>query len=410
MSSQFSMLWSDLVKTGPMTKARDTNFERDRKEIMFQLGMIGGKSSDKKKSMGPLRAVANKHHGKKARALANEAHQKALYADSKTDAIKRLEVQTMVHEVESKNVISKEMAKYVKAQQPIPPRLMKALIGGKISKPKTLPPLIKKKIEGYQPPPTDRSTHVRKQTILQNMKTNNKWPIEERKHLIQLYKEIEKPQNAQVELWKIYYNRLSDRYRSLYPHRKAIEITDKLQEMITKRQFHDEKEIEHWKLLKGNKTSASANAAIAIAAADNYNYHRNQSNSNSNSRSVINSDLAGGKSIDSLTMLSQSPSKAGSQSLSPKKVGGGLGGSIKTTRSTRGDQGQGQAQSQSQNGGSRTSRVRSPITVKTKRSGTSGDVGGLGGSQSVKGVSSVSRRGECEGEGDSASVVSNLSY
>ena len=239
-----------------MTIAKQTHFERDRMDVMGKLGMLG----PIKKKLGPKKEE-NRHHGKKARAMANEAHQVALHRESKKDAIKRLAVQTMVHEVEAKNEISKDLAKYVKAQQPIPPRLMKALIGGKTTKPKSLPPLVKKKIEGYVPPPTDRVHNARKPTSLHTV-CNNKWPQCEREHLIQLYKEVEKPQNAQVELWKIYYNRLSDRFRSVYPHRKPLEITDKLQEMIAKRQFHSDKEVQHWQSMKGGKASIASIEAI----------------------------------------------------------------------------------------------------------------------------------------------------
>ena len=260
MSSQFQLLWADLAKTTPMTIAKQTDFEKDRMGIMSQLGMLG----PIKKKMGPARPTANKHHGKQARAMANDAHQVALHRESKKDAIKRLEVQTMVHEVEAKNNISKDMAKYVQAQQPIPPRLMKALIGGKMTKPRALPPLVKGKQQGYVPPPTDR-VHVARKATVMHTASDNKWPACERDHLIQLYKEIEKPQNAQVELWKIYYTRLADRFRSLYPHRKPLEITNKLQEMIAKRQFHSNAEVKHWQSMKLNKASSTSMQAIEVS-------------------------------------------------------------------------------------------------------------------------------------------------
>ena len=173
-----------------MTIAKQTHFERDRMEVMSQLGMLG----PVKKKSGPKKAQENKHHGKKARAGANDAHQVALHRESKKDAQKRLEVQTMVHEVESKTAISKDLANFIKEQKPIPPRLMKALIGGKMTKPQTLPPLVKKKkFQGYVPPPTDKLTVARKVTTMHSV-CNNKWPTCERDHLVQLYKEIERPQ------------------------------------------------------------------------------------------------------------------------------------------------------------------------------------------------------------------------
>jgi len=296
MSSQFQLLWADLAKTTPMTIAKQTDFEKDRMGIMSQLGMLG----PIKKKMGPKKEV-NKHHGKQARAMANEAHQVALHRESKKDAIKRLQVQTMVHEVESKNNISKDMAKYVKAQQPIPPRLMKALIGGKMTKPRALPPLIKKKQQGYVPPPTDR-VHIARKVVSMHTNCDNKWPVCERDHLIQLYKELEKPQNAQVELWKIYYTRLADRFRSLYPHRKPLEITDKLQEMIAKRQFHSTAEVKHWQSMMLNKASTTSIQAIETSE------HESLADAGSLSDSVTLSPAR--------TRVGSSPSKAGSNNSS----------------------------------------------------------------------------------------------
>ncbi len=43
---------------------------------------------------------------------------------------------------------------------------------------------------------------------------------------------MDRPQGTQVDLWKIYYGRLSDRFRALYPHRLPEEISDKLHSMI----------------------------------------------------------------------------------------------------------------------------------------------------------------------------------
>lgn len=54
---------------------------------------------------------------------------------------------------------------------------------------------------------------------------------------------MDRPQGTQVGLWKIYYGRLSDRFRALYPHRCPEEISDKLHSMIEKRQMHATSEV-----------------------------------------------------------------------------------------------------------------------------------------------------------------------
>jgi len=186
MASQFSILWGELNKLTPMTKARDTNYEKDRKIIMGQLGMLGGDGSKGKKastkSLVP-RVQLNKHHGKKARAMEASAHLDALRQDNKADSKKRLEVQSLVHEVEAKNEISKELAKYVVAQKPIPPRLLKALVGGKMTRTNTLPPIEHKaKHVGYVPPPTDK-IHVPRNVITMQKRCDNKWAAAEREFL-----------------------------------------------------------------------------------------------------------------------------------------------------------------------------------------------------------------------------------
>jgi hypothetical protein len=255
MASKFSLLWADLNKLTPMTQARDTSYEKDRKEIMGQLGLLGGKNEQVVKSIAP-RVQLNRHHGKKARAMENSAHQTALHHDSKADAVRRLEVQSIVHEVEAKNAISKELAKYVKAQQPIPPRLLKELTGAKLSRSGMLPPIeVKEKFHGYVPPPTNPIVVPRK-VITMHAVTRNKWSAEERDYLVELYREMERPQGARVELWKIYYERLSERFRSLFPHRQHQEIADKLHTMIEKKQMHAVSEVEHWKKLGGTRAEA----------------------------------------------------------------------------------------------------------------------------------------------------------
>ncbi len=252
-----------------MTVARDFNFERDRKDIMKQLGMLGPVVKKK----GGIHVELNKHHGKKARALENGAHQDALHQDNKATAARRLEVQALVHEVASKQAISKELAKYVQAKEPIPPRLLRELTGVKLTgkKTQTLPPLQSKgksgskADSGYVPPPTDHNHQGRQITTLHSQ-CSNKWPAEERSFLVQLYRELEKPTGAQVALWKIYYDRLADRFRSLYPHRQSRAIIEKLHEMIAKKQFHDEKEVAHWQSLQGAKSSSSSSSAAPAVA------------------------------------------------------------------------------------------------------------------------------------------------
>jgi hypothetical protein len=269
MTSNFNVLWGELKKLTPMTVARDFNFERDRKDIMKQLGMLGPVVKKK----GVIHVELNKHHGKKARALENGAHQDALHQDNKTSAARRLEVQALVHEVASKQAISKELAKYVQAQEPIPSRLLRELTGAKLAgkKTQTLPPLHGKGRSGlkadtgYVPPPTDHNHQGRQVTALHSQ-CSNKWPVEERNFLVQLYRELDKPTNAQVALWKIYYDRLADRFRSLYPHRQSRAIIEKLHEMIAKKQFHDEKEVAHWQSLQSAKASSSSSSSSAPAS------------------------------------------------------------------------------------------------------------------------------------------------
>ena len=71
--------------------------------------------------------------------------------------------------------------------------------------------------------------------------------------VVQLYREMDRPQGSQVELWKIYYGRLSDRFRALYPQRRPEEISDKLHSMIEKRQVHAVSEVDHWKKIGAHK-------------------------------------------------------------------------------------------------------------------------------------------------------------
>jgi len=74
---------------------------------------------------------------------------------------------------------------------------------------------------------------------------------------------MDRPQGAQVDLWKIYYGRLSDRFRALFPHKKQEEICDKLHSMIEKRQMHAVSEVEHWKTIGTHKAQERGKGSLA---------------------------------------------------------------------------------------------------------------------------------------------------
>ncbi len=55
----------------------------------------------------------------------------------------------------------------------------------------------------------------------------------------------------QVELWKLYMANFSERFRTFHPHRTEKEISGKLQEMISRKQFKFHGEEEYWRHIQG---------------------------------------------------------------------------------------------------------------------------------------------------------------
>ncbi len=255
MPGEFAVLYHELTKLTPMTQATDTDFKKQRVDVLQRLGMMGhGKA---KGGTGPVIRQENRNLGKKARQRSNEARQEALHMDNKAASLRKMEVHSIVQEVEEKMKLSKDLSKYVKAKKEIPPRLLRQLVGKQPRKTARLAPLT----SGKQEAPMHKITVARVPTQT-HAYSSNRWSEPERLFLLDLYRELEKPKIPNVELWKIYYSRLADRFRALHPGRKQQEIIQKLEDMISKKQIKDEREVKYWSKVRTNKEMAITNARI----------------------------------------------------------------------------------------------------------------------------------------------------
>mgnify|MGYP006084096195 CR=1 FL=1 len=263
MPGEFASLYHELTKLTPMTKALDTDFKKQRIDVLQRLGMMGNGKDSKSSNLGPIRQL-NKNLGKKARQRSHESRQTALHVDNKAVSQRKMEVHAIVHEVEEKMKLSKDLSTFVKAKKDIPPRLLRQLLGkSSTRKSAILPPIA----NGKQQDPTHKIT-VPREAINIHSYTSNRWNEQERIFLLELYREIEKPRAPNVDLWKIYYSRLADRFRALYPQRKQQEIISKLENMISKRQVKDVREVHYWSKVKQEKETAIINAKQSYYSLD----------------------------------------------------------------------------------------------------------------------------------------------
>jgi hypothetical protein len=252
MATEFLRLYKELcretkesIDSGIKIKSSEDDishvqmYPSTRLSVFNQLGYNVG-------DINPKRIQPLKYHGKMARRLAeikltnnksSNQIEKANSESTREKAIKKKQLNDIFIETERINKIASEIQKLTTEGKSIGNDLVLKLAND--SKSRTAAVKLKKL------PPI---SYTQKREIFISVNTSsNKWTIEEREKLNQLYHEIEKPTTNYLESWNLYYKNIADRFVGLYPKRKHSDVVEKIIIMITSRQMKEKGEIEYWK-------------------------------------------------------------------------------------------------------------------------------------------------------------------
>lgn len=250
--SEFRKLYRDLCNVTPSGIVEDISFEKDRKSIMRDLGY-------KMKGVPP-RVQGLKYHGANARRDANESRLVAMSSNYSETIKKKKYLHDLLVDSEKINKVTKEIESYILKNKPVPnfifdklpadDAIMKIQMEARMERAKR-----NKNLSAFLPgqknivalPPLSKTRKREPITIMKEF-TTTRWSKEERELLNHLYHEVPRPSNKKkLDSWKIYYENISIRFKEIYPNRKQIDIEQKLEEMITLRQFKEKGEEDFWK-------------------------------------------------------------------------------------------------------------------------------------------------------------------
>lgn len=260
--SQFSALYRGLEKTIPSQKALDVNFESERKTVMMALGILNIET--KMKYNNPNEATQrSKYHGKFARNRADQNRQIAIQTDNAEAARMARAFKETMREADRMISLTKQMQKCIDNKEAIPPTLFRDLAAlspldkkGNNTAPRltsTSTPLSDAPIPSKRQPlsPIMKElpsivTAKREPRVMKKTVTKHRWSLEERKLLNMLYLDIPRPQYNKKELWKFYYETMSQRFQQFHPQRSLNEIAEKIEDMLLKRQMKEAGELTYW--------------------------------------------------------------------------------------------------------------------------------------------------------------------
>jgi len=256
--SQFTALWRDLERTIPSVKATDVAYERERKNVMLSLGVIRNPSHIKYNN--PHEATQRpKHHGKFARGRADQNRQQALHVDNAEAARKARAFKEAMREADRVVALTKEMQKCLLNKEPIPHKLFRELAplpadthapsmstAGASSSSNLSPIRRTQPLSPISKELPATKTAKREPRVAVKTRTKNRWSLQERKLLNMLYLDIPRPQYQKKELWKIYYEVVSQRFQQFHPRRDLQDIAEKLEDMLLKRQMKEAGELDFW--------------------------------------------------------------------------------------------------------------------------------------------------------------------
>jgi NAD+--asparagine ADP-ribosyltransferase len=251
-SSEFRKLYRDLCNVNPSGVVEDISFEQDRKNIMRDLGY-------KMKGV-PARVIGLKYHGATARRDANECRLKAIGSNYAETVRKKKYLHDLLVDSEKINKVTKEIQQYILEGMPVPnyvfdklpadEAIIKIQMEAKMERAKrnkNSSSLLPGQKNVVALPPLSKTRQRQPINIMKDF-TLTRWSREERDLLNKLYHEVPRPSNKKkMDSWKIYYISISSRFKEFFPERKQIDIEQKLEEMITKRQFKELGETDYWK-------------------------------------------------------------------------------------------------------------------------------------------------------------------
>lgn len=249
--SEFRKLYRDLCNVTPSGQVEDLAFEKDRKNVMRDLGY-------KMKGVPP-RVCGLKYHGASARRDANESRLKALGSNYAETVKKKKYLHDLLVDSEKINKVTKEIEQYILENKPVPnyifdklpadDTIMKIQMEAKMERAKrnkNLSAILPGQKNVIALPPLSKTRQRQPINIMKEF-TTTRWSKEERDLLNKLYHEVPRPSNKKkLDLWKVYYENISYRFKEFFPIRNQIDIEKKLEEMIIKRQFKEIGEAEFW--------------------------------------------------------------------------------------------------------------------------------------------------------------------
>lgn len=252
-SSEFRKLYRDLCNITPSGIVDDISFEEDRRNIMRDLGY-------KMKGVPP-RVLGLKYHGANARRDQNECRQKAIGSNYAETVRKKKYLHDLLMDSEKINKVTKEIEHYILENKPVPnyifdklpadDAITKLQMDAKMERAKrnkNLSSLLPGQKNVVALPPLPSKTRQRQPINIMKDFTSSRWSKEERILLNKLYHEVNRPSNKKkLDSWKIYYSNITVRFKEFYPTRTHTEIEQKLESMITTRQFKELGEIDYWK-------------------------------------------------------------------------------------------------------------------------------------------------------------------
>jgi hypothetical protein len=262
-ATNFFRLYREIDKSLPSNIPPDLNYQKERLEVFHKLK---GNSYLNNTVMNGITAEPGlvappKHHGKfirmKARNGVTEERRKKV-EQSDIDRKRDLEIRRYIQETQETTQLISEIDNRVssKKSKTLPSRLLKkltlvedkrvgdtamlrenAFIGSNIPSPGKV-----KENPIYTP-------HIaQKGLVFDRNYSEAKWSLEERQKLYSLYQQFELPPVycKNVEIWKLYFLKVADSFRILFPKRTTEEVVQKVREMVAKRQMKEAGEDIFW--------------------------------------------------------------------------------------------------------------------------------------------------------------------
>jgi len=264
-TSNFLRLYREIDKSLPSSKPPDLYYQKERLEIFqslkknphFNATVMNGFIAD------PDIVQPVKHHGKFIRIrnrdgiITEEKRRDRELAEA--DRKRTIEIRKVMRESTETNELINEINKRVhnKKSKTLPSRLMKklslveekrvgdnAMLRDDPYLGSCIPALNNDKDKHNATP-----TLVRQPITFDRGYSEMKWTLEERQKLHSLYQQFELPPPycRNLELWKLYFLKVSDRFRVFFPQRSTEEVVLKVREMVAKRQMKELGEESFWK-------------------------------------------------------------------------------------------------------------------------------------------------------------------